>query len=115
MTQTSTVVQSINSAPQKSAAAPVKTAKNLAVPLALLAALAVIGSPESSPSCLAPTAAPTTWAPTTKLYKPTAAPTSGRAPTAAPTTQDLKTPTELKPTGVPTSGRKPTAVPTQEL
>ena len=35
-------------------------------------------------ACLAPTAAPTTWAPTTKLYKPTAAPTSDRKPTAAP-------------------------------
>jgi len=33
MTQTSTVVHSINSAPQKSAGEPRKTAKNLAVPL----------------------------------------------------------------------------------
>jgi hypothetical protein len=41
MTQTSTVVHSINSTPQKSAGEPRKTAKNLAVPLALLAALAV--------------------------------------------------------------------------
>ena len=123
MTQTSTVVHSINSAPQKSAGEPRKTAKNLAVPLALLSALAVIGAPKSSRSCLAPTAAPTSWAPTTKLYKPTAAPTSDRAPTAAPTTQDLKTPTavptaELKPTGVPTAvpttELKPTVVPTVE-
>ena len=43
MTQTSTVVHSINSAPQKSAGEPRKTAKNLAVPLALLSALAVNG------------------------------------------------------------------------
>ena len=132
MSQTSTIVHSISSS--KRAASPAaKTSKNLslAVPLALLAALAVIGAPKSSPACLAPTAAPTTWAPTTKLYKPTAAPTSDRKPTAAPTTQDLKTPTavpttavpttavpttELKPTGVPTSERKPTAAPTtQEL
>ena len=130
MTQTSTVVHSINSTPQKSAGEPRKTAKNLALPLAVLLSLAVIGVPKSSPACLAPTAAPTSWAPTTKLYKPTAAPTSGRAPTAAPTTQDLKTPTavptieakptavpttELKPTGVPTSELAPTAVPTTEL
>ena len=116
MTQTSTVVHSINSAPQKSAAAPVKTAKNLALPLAVLLSLAVIGAPKSSPSRLAPTAAPTTWAPTTKLYKPTAAPTSDRAPTAVPTTA---VPTaECKPTGVPTAvpttELKPTAVPTVE-
>ena len=122
MTQTSTVVHSINSTPQKSAGEPRKTAKNLALPLAVLLSLAVIGAPKSSrSSCLAPTAAPTTLAPTTNLYKPTAAPTSDRAPTAAPTAQDLKTPTavpttELKPTGVPTSERKPTAAPTtQEL
>ena len=86
MSQTSTIVHSISSS--KRAASPAaKTSKNLslAVPLALLAALAVIGAPKSSPACLAPTAAPTTWAPTTKLYKPTAAPTSDRAPTAAPT------------------------------
>ena len=43
MTQTSTVVHSINFTPQKSAGESRKTAKNLAVPLALLAALAVIG------------------------------------------------------------------------
>ena len=119
MTQTSTVVHSINSAPQKSAGEPRKTAKNLALPLAVLLSLAVIGVPKSSPACLAPTAAPTSWAPTTKLYKPTAAPTSDRAPTAAPTTQDLKTPTavpttELKPTAVPTvEAKKPTAAPTE--
>ena len=80
MTQTSTVVHSINSTPQKSAGEPRKTAKNLALPLAVLLSLAVIGVPKSSrSSCLAPTAAPTTLAPTTNLYKPTAAPTSDRA------------------------------------
>ena len=119
MTQTSTVVHSINSAPQKSAGEPRKTAKNLALPLAVLLSLAVIGVPKSSPACLAPTAAPTSWAPTTKLYKPTAAPTSDRAPTAVPTIEAKPTAvptTELKPTGVPTSERKPTAAPTtQEL
>ena len=119
MTQTSTVVHSINSTPQKSAGEPRKTAKNLALPLAVLLSLAVIGVPKSSPACLAPTAAPTSWAPTTKLYKPTAAPTSDRAPTAVPTIEAKPTAvptTELKPTGVPTSERKPTAAPTtQEL
>ena len=94
MTQTSTVVHSINSAPQKSAGEPRKTAKNLALPLAVLLSLAVIRFPKASPACLAPTTAPT-FAPTISgLHKPTAAPTSGRAPTAAPTTQ---------PTGVPTT------------
>ena len=121
MTQTSTVVHSINSTPQKSAGEPRKTAKNLALPLAVLLSLAVIGYPKSSPACLAPTTAPT-FAPTISgLHKPTAAPTtSDRTPTAAPT-QDLKKPTavpttELKPTAVPTvEAKKPTAVPTQEL
>ena len=114
--QTSTIVHSS----QASAASPAKTSKNLALPLAVLLSLAVIGAP-SSRSCLAPTAAPTVAPTISGLYKPTAVPTSDRAPTAAPTAQDLKTPTavpttELKPTGVPTSERKPTAAPTtQEL
>ena len=47
MTQTSTVVHSINSTPQKSAGEPRKTAKNLAVPFAVLLSLAVIGVPKS--------------------------------------------------------------------
>ena len=109
MTQTSTVVHSINSAPQKSAGEPRKTAKNLAVPFAVLLSLAVIGVPKSSPSCLAPTAAPSLAPTFSDLKKPTAAPTSGRKPTAAPT-QDLK-----KPTAVPTIEAKPTTVPTAEL
>ena len=70
MTQTSTVVQSINPTPQKSAGEPRKTAKNLAVPLAVLLSLAVIGAP-SSRSCLAPTAAPTVAPTISGLYKPT--------------------------------------------
>ena len=109
MTQTSTVVHSINSTPQKSAGEPRKTAKNLAVPFAVLLSLAVIGVPKSSPSCLAPTAAPSLAPTFSDLKKPTAAPTSGRKPTAAPT-QDLK-----KPTAVPTIEAKPTTVPTAEL
>ena len=97
MTQTSTVVHSINSTPQKSAGEPRKTAKNLALPLAVLLSLAVIGAP-SSRSCLAPTAAPTTLAPTISLYKPAAAPTSDRAPTAAPRSFDrLRAPASRAP------------------
>jgi hypothetical protein len=84
MSQTSTIVHSISSS-KTSAAAPAKPAKNLALPLAVLLSLAVIGSPKSPAACLAPTAAPTTLAPKISLYKPTAAPTSDRAPTAAPT------------------------------
>ena len=88
MASTSTIVQSISS-PQKSASAPASTAKNLAVPLAVLLSLAVIGSP-SSRSCLVPTAAPTVAPTISGLYKPTAVPTSAdRKPTAALTTQDL--------------------------
>ena len=76
MTQTSTVVHSINSTPQKSAGEPRKTAKNLALPLAVLLSLALIGVPKSSPSCLAPTAAPTIAPTISGLRKPTAAPTT---------------------------------------
>ena len=104
MTQTSTVVHSINSAPQKSAGEPRKTAKNLAVPLAVLLSLAVIGAPKSSPACLAPTAAPITWVPTTKLYKPTAAPTSERrlhAPASRAPLAPREEPHALRLDGVP--------------
>ena len=80
MTQTSTVVHSINSAPQKSAGEPRKTAKNLAVPLALIAALATaVPTTECKPTGV-PTAVPTTE------LKPTAVPTvEAKKPTAAPT------------------------------
>ena len=103
MTQTSTVVHSINSTPQKSAGEPRKTAKNLALPLAVLLSLAVIGAP-SSRSCLAPTAAPTTLAPTISLYKPAAAPTSFdrlRAPASRAPLAPHEEPHALRLDGVP--------------
>ena len=108
MSQTSTIVHSIDSS-KSAAAAPPKTKKNLALPLAVLLSLAVIGSPKSPAACLAPTAAPTLAPTFSDLNKPTAAPTRDRKPTAAPT-QDLK-----KPTAVPTIEAKPTTVPTAEL
>ena len=101
MAQTSTIVHSISSS-KSAAAAPPKTSKNLAVPLAVLLSLAVIGAP-SSRSCLAPTAAPTVAPTISGLYKPTAAPTSDRAPTAVPTTTAVPTIEAKKPTAAPTT------------
>ena len=100
MTQTSTVVHSINSTPQKSAGEPRKTAKNLAVPLAVLLSLAVIGVPKSSPACLAPTTAPILAPTVSGLRKPTAAPRL-RAPASRAPPAPREEPHALRLDGVP--------------